>query len=111
MIASFGGGRLASGFRSLPEIAATLPGDESQFSRELDGRIRDRFPIGTSEDKLIDYLASEKFNPEWPRHDAANAGTFVWSGLLCTKVVRVLWRADGGGSLTDVRGAYQSQCF
>ncbi len=33
MIASFGVGRMAGGFRSLPDIAATLPGDESQFSR------------------------------------------------------------------------------
>lgn len=108
--ASFGAGRMAGGFHSLPDIAATLPGDESQFGRELDGRVRERFPVGTSEDKLVDYLASEGFAPEWRRRDAANAGAFVWSGLLCTKTVRISWRADAAGALTQVNGAYESHC-
>ncbi len=111
MIASFGAGKLAGGMRSLPEIAATLPGDESQFDHELDGRIRDRFPVGTSEDKLIDYLATENFKPEWRHRDGANAGAFVWNGLLCTKIVRVLWQADRAGSITEVSGGYQSHCL
>ncbi len=109
--ASFGVGRSASGFRNLPDIAATLPGDESQFGRELDSRFRDRFPVGTSEDKLVDYLASQGFAPEWRRRDAANAAAFVWSGLLCTKTVRVTWRADAAGVLTQVSGAYDSHCL
>lgn len=111
MIASFGVGKMAGGFRSLPDIAATLPGDKSQFSGELDSRIRERFPIGTSEDKLIAYLAGEGFTPEWRRRDAANASAFVWSGLLCKKTVRAFWRADAAGVLTDVRGAYESHCL
>ncbi len=111
MSASFGVGRTAGGFRSLPDIAATLPGDESQFSRELDSRLRDRFPVGTSENKLVDYLASQGFVPEWRRRDAANAASFVWSGLLCTKTVRVAWRADAAGALTQVSGAYDTHCL
>jgi hypothetical protein len=109
--ASFGVGKGAGGFRGLPEIAATLPGDESQFSRDLDSRIRERFPIGTSEDKLVDYLVSEGFVPEWRRRDAANASAFVWSGLLCTKIIRVRWRSDSGGVLTDVSGSYEARCL
>ena len=111
MAAAFGVGRLADGMRSLPEIAATLPGDEAQFSREFDERIRDRFPVGSSEDALVDYLASEHFAPEWRRRDGANAAVFVWSGLLCAKTVRVLWRADATGRLTEVNGAYESHCL
>jgi hypothetical protein len=111
MAAAFGVGRLAVGTHSLPAIAATLPGDEAQFSREFDERIRDRFPVGTSEDALVDYLASEHFAPEWRRRDGANAAAFVWSGLLCAKVVRVLWRADATGRLTEVNGAYESHCL
>jgi hypothetical protein len=111
MIVSFAVGRVTGGFHSLPDIAATLPGDESQFAREMDERIRERFPIGTSEDKLVDYLAGEGFVPEWRRRDAANASMFVWSGLLCKKTVRALWRADAAGVLTDVNGAYESQCL
>lgn len=36
MIVSFGAGRVTHGFRPIPEIVATLPGDEAEFSRELD---------------------------------------------------------------------------
>jgi hypothetical protein len=32
------------GVRIMLEIVATLPGDESEFSRELDARLRQRFP-------------------------------------------------------------------
>jgi hypothetical protein len=111
MAAAFGIGRLADGIRSLPEIAATLPADEAQFSREFDERIRDRFPVGGSEDALVDYLASEHFAPEWRRRDGANAAAFVWSGLVCTKTVRVVWRPGATGVLTAVNGAYESHCL
>ncbi len=98
-------------FRPLPAIVATLPGEETEFSRELDGRIRERFPIGTSEDKLIDFLASENFVPDWRRRDTVNSSSFVESGLICRKIVRVRWRADAAGLLTEVGGVYESHCL
>jgi len=105
---SFAAGRMTLSFRTIPEIVATLPGDESEFSRELDGRVRERFPVGTSEDKLIDYLARERFVPEWRRHDDANSSAFVEDGLICEKIARVRWRADAAGALTEVGAAYES---
>ena len=111
MSMAFGAGKFTGRFRSLPAIVATLPGDEAEFSRELDVRIRERFPVGTSEDKLIDYLKNEHFVPEWRRRDAPNESAFVWDGLLCTKIVRVRWRGDAAGILTDVGGAYESHCL
>ena len=107
---SFAAGRFSS-FRPLPEIVATLPGDESNFSREFDGRIRERFPIGSNEDKLLVFLANENFFPDWRRRDSPNSSFFVQSGLICQKIVRVFWRADPGGVLTDVRGSYESRCI
>jgi len=85
MSAAFGAGKATDRFRSLPAIVATLPGDEAEFSRELDARIRERFPIGTSEDKLIDYLKSEHFLPEWRRRNDDNLSTFVEDGLVCKR--------------------------
>jgi hypothetical protein len=107
---SFGAGRMTLGARIMPEIVATLPGDESQFSSELDARLRQRFPIGTSEDKLIGYLIGADFAPDWPRRDT-NASVFIFNGWLCTRMARVLWRADGAGALTNVSGAYESHCL
>jgi hypothetical protein len=111
MFASFAIGRSTGGFHSFPPIAATLPGEESDFNRELDERIRALFPAGASEEKLIDYLASQNFKPEWRRRDDSNASDFVWNGLLCRRAVRVIWRADAAGALTEVGGAYESSCL
>ena len=81
------------------------------ISRELDDRIRERFPFGTSEDKLIAYLASEQFVPEWRRRNDANSSSFVLDGLICKKIARVFWRADAASLLTEVGGAYESHCL
>ena len=110
MMLSFGVGRM-SGFRSMPEIVATLPGDESEFSRELDGRIRERFPVGTSEDKLLYFLQSEHFAPDWRRRNDANSSSFIANRLICQKIVHVRWRADAAGVLTEIGGAYESHCL
>ncbi len=111
MIASFTIGRLAGSFHSLPEIVATLPGIESDFSQEFDARIRERFPIGSSEENLIGYLTAEGFVPEWRQRNEANASVLVHAGLLCEKSVRVFWRTDEAGMLTEIAGAYESQCI
>jgi hypothetical protein len=111
MVLSFAAGRVTDGFRNLPNIAATLPGDESEFSRELNDRVHERFSVGTSEENLIDALASEGFAPEWRRRDNPNVSSFVRNGLICKKIVRVSWRADSSGILIELNGAYESQCL
>lgn len=98
------------GVRIMPEIVATLPGDESQFSHELDARLRERFPVGTAQDKLIGYLVGANFVPDWPQH-GANASVFIFNGWLCARIVHVLWRADLAGNLTSVSGSYESHCL
>jgi hypothetical protein len=110
MLASFAAGRLTVNSNRLPAIVATLPGDESEFSHELDDRIRERFPVGASEDKLLEFLADQKFTPEWRRRDGPNEAVFLHQGLLCRQMVRILWRADATGILTEVHGKYQSSC-
>lgn len=107
---AFAAGRMTLGARIMPEIVATLPNDESQFSRELDARFRERFPLGTSQDKLIGYLIGSHFVPDWPQHDT-NASFFVFNGLMCERVARVRWRADPSGALTFISGAYESHCL
>jgi hypothetical protein len=110
MALSFAAGKMTLGERIMPEIVATLPNDESQFSRELDARLRERFPVGTSQDKLIGYLVGANFVPDWPRGDT-NASQFVFDGLMCERSARVLWRADPAGALTYISGAYESHCL
>lgn len=110
MMGSFAAGRLAVNSTALSEIVATLPGDEFNFSRELDNRIRERFPVGASEDKLLAFLADESFAPEWRRRDDPNRSVFVHQGLMCRQIARIFWRADAAGALTEVHGKYESSC-
>jgi hypothetical protein len=110
MALSFAAGKMTLGEQIMPEIVATLPNDESQFSREVDARFRERFPVGTSQDKLIGYLVGANFAPDWPRGDT-NASVFVFNGLMCERSARVLWRADPAGALTYISGAYESHCL
>jgi hypothetical protein len=110
MALSFAAGRMTLGVRIMPEIVATVPGDESQFSRELDARLRERFPVGTSQDKLVGYLVGANFVPDWPQR-GANVAVFIFNGLMCAKTVGVLWRSDAAGSLTSIGGAYKDHCL
>ncbi len=110
MVLSFAAGRAIGNVHSLPAIAATLPGEESEFSHELDAKVRELFPIGTSEGSLIDYLRDQGFAPEWRGRNEPNAASFIHNGLICKKMIRIFWRADPAGILTDVNGIYESQC-
>ena len=111
MGASYAMGRVTIGSQGLPEIAATLPGDESDFARELDQRVRERFPIGTDEDQLLYYLRTQNFTPDWRRRDDPNTAYFRHQGLICEQTVRLNWRADASGKLTAVGGDYESHCI
>jgi hypothetical protein len=107
---SFAVGRSSHDFKPLPTILATLVGDEKGFNRGIDEQIREQFPPGSSKDDLIDYLDAEGFVPEWPRRNGQNAARFVHDGILCTKIVQVLWRSDDRGKLTNISGGYASRC-
>jgi hypothetical protein len=109
-VISFSVGRSTHDFKPLPTILATLAGDEKGFNRGIDEQIREQFPPGSNEDDLIDYLDAEGFVPEWPRRNGQNVGRFVHDGILCTKIVRVLWRSDDRGKLTNISGGYASRC-
>ena len=109
--ATFGIGRFGAEFHTLPDMVATLQEDEAGFSRAFDDRIRARFPRGSSEQALIDYLAGEKFAPDWRRRNAPNASALILNGLICQRVIRVNWRADVAGVLSGVNGVYDSHCM
>jgi len=110
MALSFAAGKMTLGERIMPEIVATLPNDESQFSRELDARLRERFPIGSSQDKLIGYLVGANFVPDWPQH-GVNESEFIFNGLMCDRIAHVSWKADAAGALTNIGGSYESHCL
>jgi hypothetical protein len=110
VVISFSVGWSARDHKRLPTILATLAGDEGSFDSGIRARIRQQFPVGSSEDDLIDYLEAEGFVPEWRWRNGQNAGRFVYDGIICKKIVRVLWRSDDRGMLTEVSGSYAKRC-
>ena len=111
MGASYALGRVTIGSNALPEIAATLPGDESEFNRELDERVRQRFPVGSDEESLLYYLRTQNFIPDWRKRDEPNAAYFIHPGIICEQAVRIIWSADASGKLTSIGGDYKSHCI
>jgi hypothetical protein len=109
-VLSFGFGGLGGGAHTLPTMVSTIPGHEVLLTG-IQQRVRTRFPPGSSEDALVEYLESENFAPEWRRRDAVNSSALVLNGLICQKVIRVQWRADAAGALVEVSGACQSHCL
>jgi hypothetical protein len=102
---------MVSNFHKLPAIVATLPGDERNFDQELNAKIREAFPIGSSEENLVLYLKAEGFMPDWRQRSEPNSSSIIHDGLICKKTVHVFWRADAEGILTEVNGSYDSQCL
>jgi len=97
-------------FTPMPALLATLPGSWTDAEREFKARIDERFPIGSSEDKLIESLSGEGFRPDWPHRNDAASASFNRPGLLCNREARVLWRADQQGVLISVDGRYLVTC-
>ena len=108
---SFEIGRRTGPILALPAMAATLPGAAQDFSREFEERLRQRFPVGTNEGALIGHLDGEGFAPDWPRRNEPYAAIFVRKGLFCTDTLRVVWRTETTGNLTQIGGAYASECM
>ena len=108
---SFAIGRRTGPLHTLPAMVATLPGAARDFSREFDERLRQQFPIGTNEGELIAYLDGEGFTPDWPRRNEPFAANFVRKGLFCEDTLRVVWRTESTGNLSQVDGAYASECM
>jgi hypothetical protein len=97
-------------FKPLPPLLETLPGSWTDAASEFKARIDERFPVGSSEDKLIEVLTGEGFRPDWPHRNDAASASFIHPGLLCNREARVLWRADQLGVLTSVDGRYLVTC-
>ena len=88
-------------FRRLPEIVASLPSEVTEAEPIFDARVKDRFPMGTSQDELKAELQEQGFrlSPAYPGFQDATfrrrfPPTTTWS---------IRWKADRG-KLTDVWG-------
>ena len=107
---AFGAGRISAGFRVLPAIVATLPGEERDFSRELDfafasvsrsGRAKTRWSI-PSRAKGSRPNGGAAIKPMRPR----SSGT----GCCAARLLALSGRRRGRRDY-DLHAEYESHCF
>jgi hypothetical protein len=98
---------------STPPLASNLPNNLADADREFDRRIHEHFPIGSSAADLIRELRQQGFDPSPDRGDSPLLHVYSLrkSGFPCNLELRVIWTADGSGTVTMADGAYGGICL
>jgi hypothetical protein len=93
-----------------PPLTAKLHGPWGEISKEFDRRVKMKFPVGSSESRMIFELGQENFtildksSTQQEREATRDEYNFV-----CDQAAYVYWRKDRQDRLTQVRGEYREQ--
>lgn len=98
---------LPSERHELPALAKDLPSDFEEADAVFEARIRNRFPAGTSEQEMVETLASQGFSIAPDRKIA----TFEDSNIVCRLIWRVSWETGSDRKLTGVDAVYGGLCL
>jgi hypothetical protein len=100
-------------FHPTPQIARGLSNTITVARREFDERVKAAFPVGSSEEEMLDALRRQGF-----KRQEANFGDLrgrvPYMGVsvprtMCGVSYNVFWEAEQG-RLTDVSGSYNVTC-
>ena len=93
-----------AGSKATPEIGRDLPAEYADGTRVFDQRVKQRFPLGSSEQAMVEELERQGF-----RRSAAFSGvedaTFTRDELITETLWSVRWRAQAG-RITEIWGVY-----
>jgi hypothetical protein len=89
-----------------PKIAQNMFPVAGSVSPTWSRRLRERFPIGSSEKELVSRLKREGFEVNLPRKVAG----FGWARYPCVYTLTVVWRADASGRVRAVQGGLLNAC-
>jgi hypothetical protein len=93
-----------------PPIAQGLPKDFGP-TPYFDGRVKERFPIGSNEVSLLAELRDERFEIKETNElssDYRLSARYEVQNFPCTETWTVLWTAEQG-RITDIKGRYSGQ--
>jgi hypothetical protein len=95
-----------------PPIGKDLPSNFAAARPVFDQRIKQRFPVGSSERELLGELARESFkiNPSAHAADSPRSASYESSSMVCKLLWVVDWSAEDG-RITDIQGDYGSVCL
>jgi hypothetical protein len=94
----------------LPALVAGLSGNIQAADLEFRKRIRERFPVGSSEIELFQALEQAGFRPGW-EIGAQRAAYFTQPGFPCARDRWIRWRADDDRIITEIDSGYGTSCL
>ena len=106
-------GRVVAWSRSVP-LPPLLQGIAGDFGgrdgpNAFDHRLKEQYPVGSSEAALVQELSAERFQLAIPPNTVTKTATFLRLGSL-TDIARrdayVSWTVDDKGRLTSIAGHY-----
>lgn len=101
------GGR---GYRGTPALLQNLTGGVQDVKAQFDRRIRERFPVGSSEEQLTAELRGADFHPAWEQKAGWRHASYDRPGLPCRTFAHVQWQAEAG-RITAISGSYSRSCL
>ena len=93
-------------FDGPPAMARGLPPLAGQVNGPWSRRLRQAFPIGSSERRMTEALRREGFDVDAERRSAA----YGWAAYPCVYTLTVTWRADQSRRVRDIQGGLLNAC-
>lgn len=93
-------------FSGPPRLASGLWAVTGTISPTWSRRLIDRFPIGSTEARLMTELRAEGFEVDGGRKLAG----YGWARYPCIYTLTVRWRADSAGRVRAVQGGLHNAC-
>lgn len=93
----------------LPALADTLPDDVKAAQVEFDRRVQATFPVGMSNQRVIDTLQHDGFTVGSVQSGARRTAELLRHDGVCNRVWFVDWQS-AGGKVTQMQGITGLQC-
>lgn len=94
-----------------PLVASAGSGEVSAMDARFDRAVRERFPIGSLESKLILDLVTQGFKPGWGGGLDGRTAIYKEFPVVCANEYTVHWRVDATSRLTKVSGDFRAICL
>ena len=90
-----------------PELLRNLPSNISQAEAKFDRRVKQQFPLGSSERELVRELKSQDFQVR----SFNKSAVFKTSNLACRLNWIISWKTDTLENITKIDGDYNTVCL
>ena len=97
---------------SPPEIGSSLPSDFQQARPDFDQRVKELFPVGSDETRLLAELHRQHFAISRAADTShySNSATYEAHQFVCDLLWTISWSADAG-RIKEIAGEYRNFCL